>query len=61
MNKVYVDFEEEDKEGKTKRVKGTFNLVKETEGYIIISSGKNIIQISRKDIRKFKRSREKNE
>jgi hypothetical protein len=55
MIKVYVDFEEEDKEGNKKRTKGTFNLIKETEDYIIISTQKNVLQISRKDIRKYKR------
>lgn len=58
-DKVYVDFEEEDKFGNKTRTKGIFTLVKESDDYIIISSEKNTIQVSRKDIRKFKKSNQR--
>lgn len=59
MEKIYLDYEEENKYGKINRVKGLFELVKENDDYIIINSGKNQLQISRKDIRKLKIKRGK--
>ncbi|MFA5396169.1 MAG: hypothetical protein WC346_09205 [Methanogenium sp.] len=54
-NKVYVSYNEEQKDGTLKKISGIFDLKRETDDYIIISSKKNTIQISRKDIIKFKK------
>lgn len=54
-NKVYVCYNEEQRDGTIKKISGIFDLKRETDDYIIISSRKNTIQLSRKDIIKFKK------
>jgi len=54
MNKVFLDYEEIDSRGTKKRVQGRFEFVKETENFIRVKSGKNIISINWKDVHKHK-------
>lgn len=54
MVKKYVEYRDRDEEGKERIVKGVFEIIGETENWVIIKTARNIIKLPVHNIEKIK-------